>query len=198
MDLQDPTLSLTVASQRLSIVRYVFLVQIEDGIASAEQRAALEYADTVLIGWPDADSPEVTTLEVGDLAKAGELMSAMEGYIDRFSQAEMNADIDGMTDSLVRISERVAQVRRLYQPEFLLPTYAEIRRVVQAEWDEDMGRIEPPAADAALEAMEEETEEADEGRAESAGHHQPSGPGWKGTQGVQASGSGLEHSGGKQ
>ena len=32
-DLNDPYLGLKLASERLSIVRYVFLVQIEDGIA---------------------------------------------------------------------------------------------------------------------------------------------------------------------
>lgn len=39
-DLNDPMLGLRLASERLSIVRYVFLVQVEDGIASAEQRAS--------------------------------------------------------------------------------------------------------------------------------------------------------------
>ena len=52
IDLNDPKLNLKIAAERLSIVRYVFLVQIEDGIASAAQRASLEYADAVLIGWP--------------------------------------------------------------------------------------------------------------------------------------------------
>ena len=44
-DLTDPMLRLRLASERLSIVRYVFLVQVEDGIASADERASLEYAD---------------------------------------------------------------------------------------------------------------------------------------------------------
>ena len=35
IDLNDPKLGLKIAAERLSIVRYVFLVQIEDGIASA-------------------------------------------------------------------------------------------------------------------------------------------------------------------
>lgn len=47
-DLTDPMLRLRLASERLSIVRYVFLVQVEDGIASADERASLEYADAVL------------------------------------------------------------------------------------------------------------------------------------------------------
>ena len=33
IDLNDQTLGLKIAAERLSIVRYVFLVQIEDGIA---------------------------------------------------------------------------------------------------------------------------------------------------------------------
>ena len=57
-DLNDPYLGLKLASERLSIVRYVFLVQIEDGIASAAQRASLEYADAVLIGWPETDASD--------------------------------------------------------------------------------------------------------------------------------------------
>ena len=53
MDLSNPRCVMKIASERLSIVRYVFLVQIEDGIATAAQRASLEYADAVLIGWPE-------------------------------------------------------------------------------------------------------------------------------------------------
>ena len=49
IDLNDPKLNLKIAAERLSIVRYVFLVQIEDGIASAAQRASLEYADACLL-----------------------------------------------------------------------------------------------------------------------------------------------------
>ncbi|MBY8968431.1 hypothetical protein KHP57_22340, partial [Algiphilus sp. NNCM1] len=62
-DLNDPYLGLKLASERLSIVRYVFLVQIEDGIASAAQRASLEYADAVLIGWPEVDAEDVVELD---------------------------------------------------------------------------------------------------------------------------------------
>ena len=67
IDLNDPKLGLKIAAERLSIVRYVFLVQIEDGIASAAQRASLEYADAVLIGWPETDSPEVADLDDAQL-----------------------------------------------------------------------------------------------------------------------------------
>ena len=52
VDLAQRTSVLKIVSERLSLVRYVFLVQIEDGIATATQRASLEYADAVLIGRP--------------------------------------------------------------------------------------------------------------------------------------------------
>ena len=49
----DANDAMMIASQRLSQVRYVFIVQIEDGIPTAHSRAALEYSDAVLMGWPD-------------------------------------------------------------------------------------------------------------------------------------------------
>ena len=79
IDLNDPKLGLKIAAERLSIVRYVFLVQIEDGIASAAQRASLEYADAVLIGWPETDSPEVADLDDAQLKIVREHMELMEG-----------------------------------------------------------------------------------------------------------------------
>ncbi|MBT1163923.1 phosphoribosylglycinamide synthetase [Bifidobacterium felsineum] len=158
---QDPKIGLKIAAERLSIVRYVFLVQIEDGIASAAQRASLEYADAVLIGWPETDSPEVVDLTDAQLKVVREHMELMESYISKFSQMEHDGDIDGMTDTLIRITERVAEVRRLYQPEFPLPTFAEIRRVVQDEWDEDMGKIDPQESDPTADEIEHETETAD-------------------------------------
>ena len=88
IDLNDPKLGLKIAAERLSIVRYVFLVQIEDGIASAAQRASLEYADAVLIGWPETDSPEVVDLNDAQLKIVREHMELMEGYIGRYSQME--------------------------------------------------------------------------------------------------------------
>ena len=60
IDLGSRRCVMRIASERLSIVRYVFLVQIEDGIATAEQRASLEYADAVLIGWPEEDAQGTT------------------------------------------------------------------------------------------------------------------------------------------
>ena len=107
IDLNDPKLGLKIAAERLSIVRYVFLVQIEDGIASAAQRASLEYADAVLIGWPETDSPEVADLDDAQLKIVREHMELMEGYIGKYSQMEHDGDLDGMTDTLIRITERV-------------------------------------------------------------------------------------------
>lgn len=158
LDLNNPKVGLAIASERLSIVRYVFLVQIEDGIATAEQRASLEYADAVLIGWPEMDSPDVVDLDEKQLALVREHMELMEGHIAKFTQMERDGDVDGMTDTLIRVSERVAEVRKLYQPDFPLPTFAEIRRVVQDEWDEDMDRIDAQsesASDADGEASSE-------------------------------------------
>ena len=159
IDLNDPKLGLKIAAERLSIVRYVFLVQIEDGIASAAQRASLEYADAVLIGWPETDSPEVVDLDDAQLKIVREHMELMEGYIGKYSQMEHDGDLDGMT-------ERVAEVRRLYQPDFPLPTFAEIRRVVQDEWDEDMAKIDPREDNATACEIEEETESADDAAGE--------------------------------
>lgn len=166
IDLNDPKLGLKIAAERLSIVRYVFLVQIEDGIASAAQRASLEYADAVLIGWPETDSPEVADLDDAQLKIVREHMELMEGYIGKYSQMEHDGDLDGMTDTLIRITERVAEVRRLYQPDFPLPTFAEIRRVVQDEWDEDMGKIDPKEDNPTAGEIEEETESADDAAGE--------------------------------
>lgn len=142
VDLNDERVWLKIAAERLSIVRYVFLVQVEDGIATAAQRASLEYADAVLIGWPDNDSNEVVDLEEGQRKQVYEQITLMEQYIARFSTMERDHDIDGMTDTLIRVTERVAEVRRAYQPDFPLPTFAEIRRVVQDEWDADMDEID--------------------------------------------------------
>ncbi len=161
IDVNDPMLPLKVAAERLSIVRYVFLVQVEGGIASAAQRASLEYSDAVLIGWPDADSPEVIRIEEDQYHAVREYMQVMEQYIASFSRMEREGDADGMTDTLIRITERVAEVRRMYQPGFPLPTFAEIRRVVQEEWDEDMGKIDPQEDDPTAEQIEEETKDAE-------------------------------------
>ena len=149
-DLTDPMLRLRLASERLSIVRYVFLVQVEDGIASADERASLEYADAVLIGWPETDASDVITPDAAQLDD-----------IAKFSAMERDHDIVGMTDTLIRVTERVAGIRSIYQPDFPLPTFAEIRRVVQDEWDEDMDKIDPDNASPTADSIEQETADAD-------------------------------------
>jgi hypothetical protein len=160
-DLNDPMLGLRLASERLSIVRYVFLVQVEDGIASADERASLEYADAVLIGWPEADAADVVTPDAAHLDDIDEQMRDMEQYIAKFSAMERDHDLEGMTDTLIRVTERVAKIRSTYQPDFPLPTFAEIRRVVQNEWDEDMGKIDPDNASPTADSIEQETVDAD-------------------------------------
>ena len=144
-DLNDPMLGLRLASERLSIVRYVFLVQVEDGIASADERASLEYADAVLIGWPEADAADVVTPDAAQLDDIDEQMRDMEQYIAKFSAMERDHDLEGMTDTLIRVTERVAK----------------IRRVVQNEWDEDMGKIDPDNASPTADSIEQETVDAD-------------------------------------
>lgn len=160
-DLDDPRLGLRIAAERLSLVRYVFLVQIEDGIATAEQRASLEYADAVLIGWPETDSHEVADLDGDQLATVGAQMELMERRILDFRRQERDGDVDGMTDTLVKVTECVAVIRGLYQPDFALPTFAEIQQVVQDEWDEDMDRIDADGAISTADQAEQETREAD-------------------------------------
>ena len=160
-DLNDPMLGLRLASERLSIVRYVFLVQVEDGIASADERASLEYADAVLIGWPEADAADVVTPDAAQLDDIDEQMRDMEQYIAKFSAMEHDHDLEGMTDTLIRVTERVAKIRSTYQPDFPLPTFAEIRRVVQNEWVEDMGKIDPDNASPTADSIEQETVDAD-------------------------------------
>ena len=154
IDLDDPKLALRVAAERLSTVRYVFLVQIEDGIATAAQRASLEYADAVLIGWPENDAPDVVDLDEQQQAQVAEHMRVMEDHIRKYAAMERDWDIDGMTDTLIRITERVA----------------EIRRVVQQEWDEDMGKIDPKEPDPTAEQIEEQTEDADKQQRQIAEH----------------------------
>ena len=160
-DLDDPRLGLRIAAERLSLVRYVFLVQIEDGIATAAQRASLEYADAVLIGWPETDSHEVADLDGDQLATVGAQMELMERRILDFRRQERDGDVDGMTDTLVKVTECVAVIRGLYQPDFALPTFAEIQQVVQDEWDEDMDRIDASSAISTADQVEQETREAD-------------------------------------
>ena len=143
----DTMVWLRLAAERLSLVRYVFLVQIEDGIASAEQQSALEYADAVLIGWPSKDDDDAVQIDSEMAKDVARHMRLGEEYIDRFRQAERASHIDEMTAALIRVSEQVAEIRKIYQPTFPLPTFAEIRRVIQDEWDEAMGKIDVDASE---------------------------------------------------
>lgn len=138
----DPKAPLRLSSGRLSIVRYVFLVHIEDGIPSAFQRAALEYADAILIGWPEEDAEDVVTPEASQYDFIAQQFDWAESHVREFMESERADKADDMADSLVQVADCIAAVRKSYQPEFLLPTFAEIRRVVEDEWNEDMGRIE--------------------------------------------------------
>ena len=167
-DAEDTRLPLRIAAERLSMVRYVFLVQIEDGIATAGQRASLEYADAVLIGWPEADADDVVEPSDEQLRGVREHMGLMEQYIGKFRTMEREGDIDGLTDTLIRITERVAEVRRCFQPGFPLPTFAEIRRVVQDEWDEEMNQIDPREQSPTAEQIEEQTRLAEESEGDEA------------------------------
>ncbi|MCT6838865.1 MAG: phosphoribosylglycinamide synthetase [Bifidobacteriales bacterium] len=152
----NPRIWLRVASERLSILRYVFLVQIEDGIPDAEQRACLEYADAVLIGWPDEDSDQVHDLNEEELNEVRRQITVMEDHVPTFRNQEQDGKIADLAASLVIITQCVAQVRRAYQPEFPLPTFAEIRRVVQEEWDADMERIGSDRISPSAEQLKEE------------------------------------------
>ncbi|EPI45501.1 hypothetical protein HMPREF1583_01253 [Gardnerella vaginalis JCP8151B] len=148
--------ALDVAAERLSIVRYVFLVQIEDGIASASQRSSLEYADAVLMGWPDRDNRDVVTPENSEtIDKINKNLQKMESNIAEFSKFERASLIDNMSEVLVEITECVANVRGVFQPDFALPTFEEIKRVVQDEWNEEMGNINPDKANVASSVIDE-------------------------------------------
>lgn len=148
--------ALDVAAERLSIVRYVFLVQIEDGIASASQRSSLEYADAVLMGWPDRDNRDVVTPENSEtIDKINKNLQKMESNIAEFSKFERASLIDNMSEVLVGITECVANVRGVFQPDFALPTFEEIKRVVQDEWNEEMGNINPDKANVASSVIDE-------------------------------------------
>lgn len=143
-DRDDPCQWLKVASERLSQVRYVFLIQVEDGIPSASQRAALEYSDAVLMGWPDSNDKQLQKLTEQQMNETRNYSECVERYLEQFRKAERDDDSDAMADSLIRVTENVAQIRKNFQPDFLLPTFAEIRRVVEEEWNEDMSRIAAP------------------------------------------------------
>lgn len=137
----DPKAPLRLSSGRLSTVRYVFLVHIEDGIPSALERAALEYADAILIGWPEEDAADVVTPPQQQYDYISQQFDWGEERIAQFMKWERDDKPADMADSLVSIADCIAAIRKAYQPQFLLPTFAEIRRVVEDEWNEDMDRI---------------------------------------------------------
>ncbi|MBH9971334.1 phosphoribosylglycinamide synthetase [Bifidobacterium sp. W8109] len=154
----NPRIWLRVASERLSLLRYVFLVQIEDGIPDADQRSCLEYADAVLIGWPDEHADDVYDLDQDQLNQVRHDITVMEERVPVFRKQEQEGRIADMSDSLIAITGCVAQVRQAYQPGFPLPTYSEIRRVVQEEWNADMERIDPDRVNPSAEQMRQEAE----------------------------------------
>ena len=162
-DLRDFTIHMETTERLAALVPEGVLLVSESGMTDekAVKRMRQAGADAVLIGWPETDSPEVVELDAAKLKTVREQMGMMEQYIRRFSAMERKGDVDGMTDTLIRITERVAEVRRLYQPGFPLPTFAEIRRVVQDEWDEDMGKIDPQEANTTADQGKRETDEAD-------------------------------------
>ncbi|WP_421777738.1 phosphoribosylglycinamide synthetase [Gardnerella sp. KA00747] len=163
-----PAEALDIAAERLSIVRYVFLVQIEEGIASAAQRSSLEYADAVLMGWPDSDAKDVTLPEDSAMTQVLDYMRRMERHIAKFSELERAHDVDAMTEMLENITESVANIRSIYQPDFPLPTFSEIKRVVQDEWNEEMGNINPDSANVASGVVNETAvEDAEDKESES-------------------------------
>ena len=171
----NPRIWLRVASERLSLLRYVFLVQIEDGIPDAGQRSCLEYADSVLIGWPDENADDVRDLDQEQLNQVRHDITVMEERVPVFRQQEQEGRIADLSDSLVAITGCVARVRRAYQPGFPLPTYSEIRRVVQEEWNADMERIDPDRVNPSAEQMRQEVKSENEENASEAR--------WEGEQG---------------
>lgn len=138
----DANDAMMIASQRLSQVRYVFIVQIEDGIPTAHSRAALEYSDAVLMGWPDHNgATKFATPQPFQLEVVESNMNSVERHLRDFRDAEVASDTDQMADQLIAITGHVARVRKVYQPDFELPTFAEINRVIKEEWNEDMSKI---------------------------------------------------------
>ena len=130
-------------------------------VAAGLHPSPVPYADAVLIGWPETDASDVITPDAAQLDDIDEQMRVMEQHIAKFSAMERDHDIVGMTDTLIRVTERVAGIRSIYQPDFPLPTFAEIRRVVQDEWDEDMDKIDPDNASPTADSIEQETADAD-------------------------------------
>jgi hypothetical protein len=138
---------LNLSAARLSQVRYVFVVQIEDGIPSVDQRAALEYSDAVLMGWPEITDSDVTMPTEEEGKKLRQLTPGIEKVVALFRKAEKEDKTGDMADALVRITGYIASIRKIFQPGFPLPTYAEIHRVIEDEWNEEMSQIVAPEED---------------------------------------------------
>ena len=80
---------------------------------------------------------------------------------------ENNSQMEGtMTDVKnpwnADLNDPYLGLKLAYQPDFPLPTFAEIRRVVQDEWDEDMGKIDPDNASPTADSIGRETADADQ------------------------------------
>lgn len=91
LEREQPRLWLRIVSERLSTVRYVFVVTIEDGLPTVAQRAALEYADAMLIGWPQPGSRDVQDIPDGSLDSVAADIETIEKYIDEFRQGRKTA-----------------------------------------------------------------------------------------------------------
>lgn len=102
------------------------------------------------MGWPDRDNR--TVFKPQDNAALDEInknLRKMEDNISQFSNLERCGEVDNMADILIKITESVAKIRSIFQPDFPLPTFEEIKRVVQDEWNEEMGNINPDKANVA-------------------------------------------------
>jgi hypothetical protein len=166
---QDPDDWLAIAGERLSQVRYVFMVQIEDGIASANSRAALEYSDAVLMGWPDSDSDSVRKPSPEEMTHVRHCGRAIEKHLQSFRQAEKNDQTNEMARQLVSMTDNIAQIRRAYQPDLRLPHFDEISHVVRDEWEEDMdriGEITTASADRLRDSIQKTTQQEPEGESD--------------------------------
>ena len=137
--------------------------QLLNAIADALDQHAddIAAANTLDMNKAETDASDVITPDAAQLDDIDEQMRVMEQHIAKFSAMERDHDIVGMTDTLIRVTERVAGIRSIYQPDFPLPTFAEIRRVVQDEWDEDMDKIDPDNASPTADSIEQETADAD-------------------------------------
>lgn len=166
---QDPDDWMGIAGERLSQVRYVFIVQIEDGIASAHSRAALEYSDAVLMGWPDSDAKGLHQPTPEELQGARAHGRSVERHLLAFRAAEKADDTNEVANQLVAITESIAKIRKIYQPGLELPDFDEINRVVRDEWEEDMdriGEVTARSADQLRDSIQERTEREPEGESD--------------------------------